>query len=269
MRRLQTISVIKNAGIVLVTAFAIFISTRPLIDAPVGDLVMDGLITGVVSCLLIFLLRHIVRYANYESMSKTQQAVNYSFLGIAFVLFWVGGGFYLTYLLLPTEREFEFLPFIPVRIVMAFMVYTLSVLFLLKEVDKQRDIIEDAIEEEQDESEKAGEISKPIEHIAVKNGQKIDLVYVSDIICILAEGDYVMIYSLNGKYLKEQTMKSLENGLPRNKFVRVHRSSIVNVDHIQRIELFDKQSQMLFLQKGLQVKMSTSGYKTLKEVLHL
>ena len=78
-----------------------------------------------------------------------------------------------------------------------------------------------------------------------------------------------MIHSTKGKFLKEQTMKSLEYTLPADKFVRVHRSNIINVDFIARIELYDKQTQLLKLKNGAQVKASLAGYKLLKKTLGL
>lgn len=272
MDRNRLISIIKYLAIGLTTALIFYMSTRPLITTPAGDLILDGIIAGLLLSLLLFLLRYIVRYGNYSSMPYIQQITNYSFLGIAFSLLWVGGSFCLTYLLLPAERELQFLPVIPVRIIISFLVYGFSILFIQYRLSRT----ESAGQEEYEETETQEETSKEetaavniIDHIAVKNGQKIDLIYTSDIIYIQAEGDYVMIYSINGKYLKEQTMKSLEISLPGNKFVRVHRSSIINIDYIQRIELFEKQSQIVFLQKGLQVKMSITGYKLLKKTLNL
>jgi DNA-binding LytR/AlgR family response regulator len=141
--------------------------------------------------------------------------------------------------------------------------------------DKIADI---AIENEKEVRERPGNIPEPVteaennetlERIAVKNGQKIDVVLVSEIIHLQAEGDYVMIHSTKGKFLKEQTMKSFESGLPQDKFVRVHRSSIVNIEFISQIELYDKQSQLLKLKNGGHVRISLSGYKALKKTLGL
>jgi DNA-binding LytR/AlgR family response regulator len=64
-------------------------------------------------------------------------------------------------------------------------------------------------------------------------------------------------------------MKYFEEHLPSNLFVRVHRSCIVNVQVISKIELFEKQNQLLTLQNGLQVKASATGYKLLKRTLNL
>lgn len=270
MPKSQRRSLMRNIAIIFITALALIFSTKPLIDAPIIDRMIDGLIAGILLCLLFFLLKNIVRYGSYSSMSWTQQMVNYSFLGIAFTTLWVGGTFYFTFLFLPRERELEFLSMIPVRTVISFLIYGYSVLLFRYEYKKGLSISDIEIQSDpEDEYIIPNEPTTPIEHIAVKNGARIDLVYISDIICIQAEGDYIMIYSTNGKYLKEQTMKSLENSLPANKFVRVHRSSIVNVDFIQRIELFEKQAQILHMQKGLQVKTSLSGYKLLKDKLNI
>jgi DNA-binding LytR/AlgR family response regulator len=108
-----------------------------------------------------------------------------------------------------------------------------------------------------------------IERIGVKSGSKIHMILVPDIVYIQADGDYVQIFTTQGKYLKEQTMKYFEEHLPNNQFVRVHRSTIVNVEMISRIELYEKQSQQLTLKNGQQIKTSPAGYKALRAVLKL
>jgi DNA-binding LytR/AlgR family response regulator len=92
---------------------------------------------------------------------------------------------------------------------------------------------------------------------------------IPEILYLQADGDYVQIHTINGKYLKEQTMKYFELHLPAGQFVRVHRSTIVNVEMISRIELYEKQSQQLTLKNGQQVKTSPSGYKALRAALNL
>jgi len=108
-----------------------------------------------------------------------------------------------------------------------------------------------------------------LERIAVKSGTKIHVVLVPEILYLQADGDYVQIFTTQGKYLKEQTMKYFEEHLPENQFVRVHRSVIVNVEMISRIELYEKQSQLLSLKNGQQIKTSAAGYKALRAVLNL
>jgi DNA-binding LytR/AlgR family response regulator len=107
-----------------------------------------------------------------------------------------------------------------------------------------------------------------MKRIAVKSGQKIHVITVSDVLYIQSEGDYVQIFTSDGKYLKEQTMKYFETNLP-SQFVRVHRSYIVNIEAISRIELYEKQNQQLTLKNGHKIKISIAGYKLLKLRLNL
>ena len=108
-----------------------------------------------------------------------------------------------------------------------------------------------------------------LERIAVKSNQKIHVILVTEIIYLQADGDYVQIFTNTGKYLKEQTMKYFEIHLPSNLFVRIHRSCIVNIQTITRIELYDKHSQQLTLNNGHKVKVSIAGYKSLRKSLNL
>ena len=130
---------------------------------------------------------------------------------------------------------------------------------------------EDPVENEIEEDDKPEKTSdEPVlDHVAVKQGQKITVIPVEDIIFLQAEGDYVMIYTTKNRYLKEQTMKTFESELPKNRFVRVHRSFIVNVESILGIETNEKQQHLLLLKGGYEVKTSVSGYKMLKNQLKL
>lgn len=107
-----------------------------------------------------------------------------------------------------------------------------------------------------------------LERVAVKSGAKIHVVLTAEIICLQADGDYVHIFTMHGKYMKEQTMKYFEENLP-GQFVRVHRSYIVNIESVSRIELYEKQSQLLTLKNGMQLKVSQAGYRLLREKLKL
>ncbi len=108
-----------------------------------------------------------------------------------------------------------------------------------------------------------------INRIAIKNRNKVSVVPVSDIIYLEAEGDYVMIHTKDARHLKEKTMKYFETHLDPAQFVRIHRSSIVNIEAILRIELYDKESYMVHLKNGSHLKASISGYKLLKQILKL
>lgn len=107
-----------------------------------------------------------------------------------------------------------------------------------------------------------------IDRITVKDGSRIHIIPLDKLVYIQACGDYVTLFTEDGQYLKEQTMKSLIFLFPDH-FVRIHRSVIVNSNYIARIELFEKQSYRLKLKNGLHLKVSAAGYKQLKENLLL
>jgi two-component system, LytTR family, response regulator len=108
-----------------------------------------------------------------------------------------------------------------------------------------------------------------LQRIAVKTGQKIHVVAADDIIYIGAEGDYVMIYTKDNHYLKEKTMKYMETHLDPAQFVRIHRSTILNVNCIARVEIYDKESYAVLLKNNVSLRASISGYKLLKQLLKL
>jgi two-component system LytT family response regulator len=116
-------------------------------------------------------------------------------------------------------------------------------------------------------SKKVKEDSKDVERLFVKTGTKINVVPVLEITRIEALDDYVEIYTKAKKYVKKETMNFLENSLPEDVFVRVHRSSIVNVNHIEKMERYGKESYLLILDDGSKVNVSKSRIKSLKEQL--
>lgn len=108
-----------------------------------------------------------------------------------------------------------------------------------------------------------------LSRIAVKSGTKIHVIPCEQVMFVAAEGDYVMIHTKDGRHLKEKTMKYFESHLDKKIFVRVHRSFIVNVNEILRIEHYDKENYMVLLKNNTQLKASMNGYKLLKEIIQL
>ncbi len=76
-----------------------------------------------------------------------------------------------------------------------------------------------------------------------------------------------MIHHSSGKALKQQTMKFYEENLPSKDFVRIHRSFIVRVQEINRIEPYEKDNHVAVLKSGEKLPVSRAGYKHLKEEL--
>ena len=109
--------------------------------------------------------------------------------------------------------------------------------------------------------------TKEIERLFVKTGNKIDVVVVPDIIRIEALDDYVEIFTAEKKYVKKETMNFLEQSLPEKTFVRVHRSSIINVNHMKKMERYGKESYIVILKDGSKVNVSKSRTKELKQLL--
>lgn len=107
--------------------------------------------------------------------------------------------------------------------------------------------------------------SSPLNRIVVRKGAAITFIAVKEIEYIKAEEDYVMIWHQGGKALKQKTMKFYEESLPANDFVRIHRSFIVAIDQIERIEPYGKETYQVLLRSGKRLPVSKSGYKTLKD----
>ncbi len=114
---------------------------------------------------------------------------------------------------------------------------------------------------------KKPEISSPVNRIVVRKGNSLNLIPVEKIRYVEAQDDYVMIYHTSGKALKQQTMKFYEENLPKDDFVRIHRSYIVKVEEIKRIEPYGKDNHIAILHSDDKLPVSRAGYKHLKEEL--
>jgi two-component system, LytTR family, response regulator len=115
------------------------------------------------------------------------------------------------------------------------------------------------------------EIRQPEERnrIVVKEGSNIRIVPVNDILYMEAYDDYVKIFTTKEMFLKKKTMNFYENMLDPNQFVRVHRSYIMQLSQLTRIEAFEKDSHLALLKNGAKVPLSKTGYAKLKTVLGL
>ena len=107
------------------------------------------------------------------------------------------------------------------------------------------------------------------QRIVVKNGSKIKIIPVHEVQYLEAADDYVKIHTSEGYFLKNKTMNHFEQSLDKEQFVRSHRSYIVNVQHITRIDPYEKDNHVAILRSGVKVPVSRSGYGKLKEVLGL
>jgi two-component system LytT family response regulator len=103
--------------------------------------------------------------------------------------------------------------------------------------------------------------------IAVRFGSKISIVPTQDIFYIEAYDDYVKIFTEKDYFLKKKTMTYYENSLSSTDFLRVHRSFIVNLKQITRVEPYEKNGHVVLLKNGKTIPLSRSGYVRLREAL--
>jgi two-component system, LytTR family, response regulator len=106
-----------------------------------------------------------------------------------------------------------------------------------------------------------------LDRIVVKDGAKVHIIPSGKLDYVEAQDDYIALHSEKKNYLKAQTIASIETQLDPQRFVRIHRSFIVNVERIARIEPFTRDSRVAVLQDGSQLPISRSGHAKLKELL--
>jgi two-component system LytT family response regulator len=106
-----------------------------------------------------------------------------------------------------------------------------------------------------------------VERIVVRDGSKVHIIPIAKLDYVEAQDDYAALHSEQKSYLKQQTIASLETQLDPQRFVRIHRSYIVNLERIARIEPYAKDSRVAVLRNGTQLPVSRSGYARLKTLL--
>lgn len=106
-----------------------------------------------------------------------------------------------------------------------------------------------------------------LDRIVVRDGTRVTLIPVGKLDYAEAQDDYVALASEGKKHLKQQTIASLEACLDPDRFVRVHRSYIVNFERVIRIEPYAKDSRLAILADNTRLPVSKSGYARLKSLL--
>ncbi|HEV8284677.1 MAG TPA: LytTR family transcriptional regulator DNA-binding domain-containing protein [Chitinophagaceae bacterium] len=107
------------------------------------------------------------------------------------------------------------------------------------------------------------------QRIVVKTGSKIKIIPVQDVYFLEAADDYVKVHTHEGNFLKNKTMNHFEKTLDPQQFVRSHRSYIINVQQITRIDPYEKDNHIAILKSGAKVPVSRNGYIKLRTVLGL
>jgi len=232
--------------------------------------VFDTIIYNTLQAVCILALWYPVRY--YGNLKNVPLFLLFHFtLFLISSILWIGSGYsVIQYIVLPNSVSYipDFIALLPVRIITGLLLYVIFVLayYLLLSRSELKT-------QKQDYEEKLSVISPvPVEkltRIIVKKNSEYHCIYVNQIRYIEANGDYVMIYTDSSKYLKDQTMKYWETHLSDDNFVRIHRSFIVNIEAIAKIELYEKEVYKVHLKNGDTLKASSAGYKLLKQRMRL
>jgi len=106
-----------------------------------------------------------------------------------------------------------------------------------------------------------------VERLLVKDGAHVHVIPVDRLDWIEAQDDYVAIVSEGKSHLKPRTLAEISAGLDPSRFVRIHRSYVLNVERLARLELYAKDSRVAFLKSGKELPVSRSGYARLRELL--
>jgi two-component system, LytTR family, response regulator len=109
---------------------------------------------------------------------------------------------------------------------------------------------------------------KYLDRIVIRSGSHIQVVYCDDLLCLEASDDYVIVHTDADQWVKKQTLKFYEEKLDPAEFVRVHRSFIIKVSGINRIEPYSKDAYIAIMHNGMKAAVSKTGYSRLKEVLN-
>ncbi len=106
-----------------------------------------------------------------------------------------------------------------------------------------------------------------LDRVVVRDGPQVHVIAVDKIDYVEAQDDYVAFHTGGKTLLKEQTLGDLEATLDPRRFVRIHRSYLINLDRLARVELYAKDSRLAILSDGRKLPVSRSGYQRLQELL--
>jgi two-component system LytT family response regulator len=109
--------------------------------------------------------------------------------------------------------------------------------------------------------------TSPLERVLIRDGSQVHVLPVERIDYVEAQDDYVSFKADGRQYLKDQTMASVEAALDPARFVRIHRSYLLNIERIARVELYAKDSRVAILRDGTRLPVSRAGYARLARLL--
>jgi len=107
----------------------------------------------------------------------------------------------------------------------------------------------------------------PLERVLIRDGSQVHVLPADRIDFVEAQDDYVSFKAGGKRYLKDQTLAAVEGSLDPARFVRIHRSYLLNIERIARVELYAKDSRVAILRDGTRLPVSRAGYARLAKLL--
>lgn len=107
----------------------------------------------------------------------------------------------------------------------------------------------------------------PLSRVLIREGSQVHVVATARLDYVEAQGDYIRIHAEGKAYMKYQRLSELEAQLDATRFLRIHRSYLVNIERIARIEQTAKDSHVAVLAEGTRIPFSRSAYQALKPLL--
>ncbi len=107
------------------------------------------------------------------------------------------------------------------------------------------------------------------QRIVVRDGTSLHVIPVNQLDYAEAQDDYVALHARGKTHLKQQTISNLEVSLDPSRFVRIHRSFLVNLERVAKVEPNTKDTRMAVLADGMKIPVSRSGYLRLKELMRV
>ncbi len=255
------------AGIVMSVMIIHVIISCLTFNLPLKYSLADSFIFNLIFAGCVIPLWFPVYYIRWKEMAWYFNGMAHLAMIVLLLLVWLGSGYLLMHLFFGGNDIYISHLNISLtgKVIEGIFLYIIVVLVYFLFLTNEK------LEEKEKNEIKLNQLIKSgsLERITVKDRQEIHIIPVLQINYIEACGDYVSLFTTTGSFLKEQTMKYFEENLPPKQFVRIHRSFIVNVSEVSKIELYEKESYRVHLKNGKILKASSGGYKALKEKINL
>ena len=229
-------------------------------ELPLPYLTVDSVLSNLLLMAYLLILWYPVRF--YKIIINIPLFLLFHFLLLLIcLLICIGGTVLILDILFPNDLQSKAITInlIPFSIIVNVLLYIIAVIsyYLIQSVHE--------IKTQNREMEEATESKDILTRISIKKNKEVLSIPIENICYIEANGDYVLIYTVKGRFLKDRTMKFFESHLPSGSFVRIHRSYIINLDYMTKLELYQKDLYQVQMKDGVSLRVSNAGHKLLKQ----